>query len=50
MAGVSTSVYEFDSVIRGHCVFIKLYVLTSPYRWNTASMDKHDKYIVENQL
>ena len=56
MAGASTSVYEFDDVVRGQYIYKSVW--TSPTDWCSKNHkcilvledDKLDKYVVNDRL
>ena len=51
MAGASTSVYEFDNVVRGQHIYKSMDPLTDKTRKCILREDnEHDKYAVNNRL
>ena len=56
MAGASTSVYEFDSVVRGQCVYKSVWISLTDWCSKTCKCilvredNERDKYTINDQL
>ena len=53
MAGASTSVYEFDSVVRGQHIYKSVWTSLTDWCSKTRKYmedDEHDKYAMNDQL